>query len=252
VSEAGGQPLAGKVALVTGAASGIGRASARALAAAGAKVMVVDLDDVGGTETVRLVDEDSGVASFAQVDVASPHGIRTMFEAVEEAFGGVDVVHNNAGLVSGEPMWPEMHLERIKLMVDVNLAAVCMGTQAAIAALRRRGGGVIVNTASVAALNPMPADPVYGATKAGVVHFTKSLAPLAAEGIRVNAVLPGVVDTPMLNKTGDGTRPAHWLQPLLPTLKALTPEQIAAAVLELVLDDAVAGEARVVGNEPAA
>jgi 3-oxoacyl-[acyl-carrier protein] reductase len=244
-------PLAGKVALVTGAATGIGRATARIFGGAGAKVMVADLDDVEGVDTVRLVEEAGGVASFVQADVASPHGIRSMFEAVQATFGGVDVVHNNAGLVSGEPMWPEMHLERIKLMVDVNLAAVCMGTQAAIGALRQRGGGAIVNTASVAALAPMPADPVYGATKAGVVHFTRSLAPLAAEGIRVNAVLPGAVDTPMINKTGDGTRPAHWLQGLLPTVRMLAPEAIARAVLELATDTSLAGETRVVGNEPA-
>ncbi len=239
----------GAVALVTGAASGIGRATAKALAALGAKVLVVDVDDVGGTETARSIDEHGGSARFVQADVASPHGIRTMVEAVHEVFGGVDIVHNNAGIVSGEPHWPDMGLDRIRLMVDINLAAVCMGTQAAIQAMRARGGGAIVNTASAAALRPFSQDPVYGATKAGVVHFTQSCAPFAAEGIRVNAVLPGLTDTAIVNKTGDGTRPARWLQPRLQNRKRIAPEAIAAVVIQLVLDESKAGETVVV-TEP--
>jgi 3-oxoacyl-[acyl-carrier protein] reductase len=241
--------LAGKTALVTGAGSGIGRATARALAAAGVQVVVGDLDDVGGTETARLIDEHGGVATFVQADVASPHGIRTLFDAAHRLFGGVDIVHNNAGLVSGEPLWPGIGLDRIKLMVDVNLAAVCMGTAAGIEALRARGGGAIVNTASVAGLRPAPADPVYGATKAAVLHFTQSCAGLASEGIRVNAVVPGPTETPILAKTGDGTKPAAWLQPWLANIRLRQPEEIAAVVLDLVRDDTCAGETRVVDAE---
>jgi NAD(P)-dependent dehydrogenase (short-subunit alcohol dehydrogenase family) len=239
----------GKVALVTGGATGIGRASAFALARAGALVMVADVDAIEGTATARMIDETiGGRASFVQADVSYPHGIREMFTAVEVTFGGVDIVHNNAGVVSGEPMWPDMDLERIRHVVDVNLAGVAMGTQAAIHALRRRGGGAIVNTSSTTALNPFPADPVYGATKAAVVHLTRSCAPLAAEGIRVNAVLPGMTRTPIIDKTGDGTRPAAWLAPVIPTMRLIEPEEVAAAVIALVVDDTVAGEIRVVAN----
>jgi 3-oxoacyl-[acyl-carrier protein] reductase len=239
--------LTGKVALVTGGASGIGRASALALAAAGAAVLVVDTDDINGTETVRLVEERvGGRAAFVQADVGYPHWIREMFAAADEIYGGVDVVHNNAGLISGDPGWPELDLERIKAVIDVNLAGVAMGTQAAIHALRRRGGGAVVNTASVAALRPFALDPVYGATKAAVVSLTKACAGLASEGIRVNAVLPGMTDTPILAKTGDGVRPAAWVTAALRSRSLLTPEAIAAAVVELVLDDSAAGEARVV------
>jgi 3-oxoacyl-[acyl-carrier protein] reductase len=239
----------GKVALVTGAASGIGRACARALAAAGARVVVADVDGDGGAETVRLIEDGGGSARFVEADVAEPAGIRALFAAADELFGGVDIVHNNAGIVSGEPIWPEMPLERLKLIVDVNLAAVCMGTQAGITALRPRGGGAIVNTASIAALRPMPSDPVYGATKAGVVQLTQSCAPLAQEGIRVNAVLPGITDTPILAKTGDGSRPAAWLEPVLPKVRMVRPEEIAAVVIELVADDGLAGEIRVVTHQ---
>jgi NAD(P)-dependent dehydrogenase (short-subunit alcohol dehydrogenase family) len=112
--------------------------------------------------------------------------------------------------------------------------------------MRARGGGAIVNTASVAALRPLPEDPVYAATKAAVVSFTKACAPLAAEGIRVNCVLPGVTDTPILAKTGDGTEPAPWFQKMVAGVDMLTPAAVAAVVLDLVRDDAARGEARVV------
>lgn len=240
--------LPGKVALVTGGATGIGRSISRSLAAAGASVLVVDVDDIAGTATVRRIDEAGGRAAFVQADVASPHGIREMFAAAATTFGGVDVVCNNAGLVAGAPDWPAMDLERIRLVVDVNLGGVCMGTQAAIQALRARGGGVVVNTASLAALAPFPSDPVYGATKAGVVFLTRSCAGLAAEGIRVNAVLPAMVRTPIIAKTGDGERPAAWLEPFLATEPLLEPEEVAAAVLDLVADDTRAGECVVVAR----
>src|SRR5688572_26901747 len=130
--------ISGRVALVTGAASGIGRASAHALAAAGAAVVVVDVDAAGGAETVRLIEEAGGRAIFVEADVASPSGIRAMYLAAERAFGGVDIVHNNAGLVSGGvPGWPETPLERIAEVVTTNLGGVIMGTRAAVDALRR-------------------------------------------------------------------------------------------------------------------
>jgi NAD(P)-dependent dehydrogenase (short-subunit alcohol dehydrogenase family) len=238
------------VALVTGAATGIGRASAIALAAEGAAVMVADMDDIGGTETVRRIEEElGGAAAFVKVDVAFPHDIRAMFAAVEATFGGVDIVHNNAGLISGEPIWPDSGLERILKVITVNLGGVAMGTEEGIRALRRRGGGCIVNTASTTALRPLPTDPVYSATKAGVVRITESCAGLAGEGIRVNAVLPGIVDTDMTNlHTGDGTRPAAWLQPVLAETTMLSAEEVAAVVLDLVRDDSAVAEARVVTN----
>jgi 3-oxoacyl-[acyl-carrier protein] reductase len=246
--------IAGKVALVSGAGSGIGRATALALAAEGARVLVADIDDIGGVETVRRIQAAGGDATFEECDVSRPHGIRAMFEAADHVYGGVDIVHNNAGLVAGTPGWPAMDLERIHLQVDVNLAGVCMGTQEALGRLRARGGGAIVNTASVAALQPLPEDPVYGATKAAVVSFTKACAPLAAEGIRVNCVLPGITATPILNKTGDGEQPAAWLRQMMAGQRVITPEEIAAVVLELVRDDSAAGQARVIANtaqEPA-
>jgi NAD(P)-dependent dehydrogenase (short-subunit alcohol dehydrogenase family) len=241
--------IAGRVALVTGAANGIGKATALALAEAGASVVVVDIDQSAADGTVDEIRRRGGAAVAVRADVSLPDDVRAMFVCAEETFGGVDIVHNNAGLVSGEPVWPDGELERIVQVIGVNVGGVAMGTQEGIRALRRRGGGVIINTASVAALAPMPIDPVYSATKAAVVRITESCAPLAGEGIRVNAVLPGVVDTDMTHlHTGDGTRPASWLAPVLSNMNLLSADDIAAAVLELVRDDEAVAVAKVVAN----
>ena len=188
-----------------------------ALGAVGAAVVVVDRDGRGaGSDRRRDRGRRWSGHGRRRGRRRRPYDVRRMFAEAERHFGGVDIVHNNAGLIGGEPLWPDVPLEKLMAVITVNLGGVAMGTQEGIHTLRRRGGGVIVNTASIAALGPMPADPVYSATKAGVVRITESCAGLAAEGIRVNAVLPGVVDTDMTNKhTGDGTRPAAWLQPLL-------------------------------------
>ena len=243
--------IAGKVALVTGAASGIGRATALALAREGASVAVADLDATGGAETVALITAGGGKAAFVKADVSTPAGIRSMFDEVERLFGGVDIVHNNAGIMNGgAPNWPESSLEQAHLVVDVNVSGVIMGTREAVHRMRKRGGGVVVNTASMAALGPMPMDPIYAATKAAVLLFTQSCANLAeTEHVRVNTVLPGAVDTPIIAKTGDGTTPAAWLGPLLASTKMLRPEDIAAAVLDYVKDDSKAGDHRILNNQ---
>lgn len=241
----------GKVALVTGAASGIGRATALALAQKGARVAVADIDEAGGTETVRQISELGGTATFIKADVSTPAGINAMFDAVEAAFGGVDIVHNNAGIMTGAtPNWPDTPNEKLHLVVSVNLAGVIMGTREAVARMRKRGGGAVVNTASIAGLNPMPMDPIYAATKAGVILFTKSCAMLNdSEKVRVNAVLPGMVDTPIIAKTGDGQKPADWLAPAIAAAKILPPEAIAEAVVEYITDDSLAGDTRVVAAQ---
>ena len=241
--------IEGKVAVVTGAGSGIGRATARAPARASAVVVVADVDEAGGSETVGLVHDAGGHAGFRRTDVTEPRSLEATFAAVEADHGGLDIVHNNAGLVCGEPLWPDITPETLLRVMAVNLGGVVVGTRLAIPALRRRGGGAIVNTASMAALYPLTPDPIYSATKAGVAMFTRACAPLAEEGIRVNAVLPGLVDTPLLPKSGDGERWADWAQLAERVMGLLSPDDVAAAVLDLIRDDAVAEE-RVVGTPP--
>jgi len=242
--------IEGRVAVVTGAGSGIGRATALALARAGAAVVVADIDEAGGVETVGLAHDAGGQASFVRTDVTEPRSLEALFAATEAEHGGLDILHNNAGLVSGEPEWPEITPETLLRVLNVNLGGVVVGTRLAVPVLRRRGGGAIVNTASMAALFPLTPDPIYSATKAGVTMFTRACAPLAEEGIRVNAVLPGLIDTPLLAKSGDGERWAGWAYAAETMMGLLSPDVVADAVLDLVRDDSAVAEERVVGALP--
>jgi len=236
---------------VTGAGAGIGRASALALAARGAAgVAVLDVDREGGEETAALVKDAGADALFLCVDVSDREALSAGFAAAADRLGGIDIVHNNAGLVSGDPPWPGTPLEVIERVVQVNVLGTMFGTRLAIEHLAARGGGAVVNTASVAGLAPMPTDAVYAATKAAVILFTQSCKELAAgTGVRVNAVLPGIVDTSMVRKTGDGVTPAAWLEPALGMMTLLDPARVAAAVVALVEDDTKAGHTEVLVNE---
>jgi 3-oxoacyl-[acyl-carrier protein] reductase len=242
----------GKVALVTGSGSGIGRACAIGLARAGCRVVVVaDIDRSSGKETADLVTGEGAEGIFVPTDVSDPASLRRLFEVADQQGDGLDIVHNNAGLVSGDPQWPDTALEKMWRVVTVNVFGTLAGTKLAIECLRSRGGGVVVNTASVAGLAAMPTDPVYSASKAAIIHFTQSCGALAAtDGIRVNAILPGIVDTPMVLKTGDGSRPAPWLEPILALMELLRPDDISQAVLDLIRDDSKAGQTVTVMNRP--
>jgi NAD(P)-dependent dehydrogenase (short-subunit alcohol dehydrogenase family) len=144
--------IAGKVALVTGAGSGIGRASAMRLAAEGASVVAVDVNDHGADETVAQIEVDGGKAAATRADVTSVHDVKSMIEFAERTFGGLDILHNNAGIITGEPRYPENEPAHWIRMVEVNLTGVILGTQMAIPAMKKRGGGAIVNTASMAGI----------------------------------------------------------------------------------------------------
>ena len=242
--------LQGKSAVVTGAGSGIGRASALAFAAAGASVLVADIAEADGDETAQLIEKDGGKAVFAPVDVTQPDDLARMLDEAEKAFGGVDVLHNNAGIVCGEPLWPDTDPSTLMRQVTINLASVVVGTRLAVPYLARRGGGAVVNTASMASVLPLVDEPAYSATKAGVLMFTRTCAGMeGTQGIRVTAVLPGLVRTPLIVKSGDGTRPAAWVGMAEPFMKWQTPEQVADIVVDLARTGA-GGEWRFVEDVP--
>lgn len=185
--------LAGKVAVVTGGASGIGAGVARRLAAGGARVVVADIDEPGAR---RVAEEIGGVATAC--DVREPADSAAAVALAEATWGGLDLVHLNAGTVSGTSL-DDLDVERYRRTVAVNLDGAVFGIAAALPALRRRGGGTIIVTASVAGLMPMPYEPFYTATKHAVIGLCRSAGlALHGEGIAVRALCPGFTDTPLI------------------------------------------------------
>jgi len=193
--------LSNKVALITGAGSGIGRESALLFAKEGAKVVVVDLNEKAGTETVSLIQSASGNASFFRADVSKAADAAAMIEFVEKTFGTLNVLFNNAGIFpdkdgsvidTEEEVWD--------LVMNVNLKSVFLGCKYGIPALLRAGGGSIINTASfVALMGAATSQIAYTASKGGVLSMTREMAvEFARKNIRVNALCPGPVQTPLL------------------------------------------------------
>lgn len=230
--------IRGKVAVITGGGSGIGRATAVRLAREGAAIVAADLDEPGARETVAQIEHAGGRAVAVRADVSDAGEAQRMLDTAAQHFGGFDILYNNAGITTGPPGYPLAPPAQWQRVLDVNLRAVVLGTQLALPALRKRGGGVIIHTASMAAFMGFPPDAVYAATKAAVVVFTHSLAALAEEGIRVNCVCPGVVNTPMLRRGQGADRP-----PWLDAIPLLEPEDIADGVVQLITDDTLAGRA---------
>jgi NAD(P)-dependent dehydrogenase (short-subunit alcohol dehydrogenase family) len=225
-------PFEGKVVIVTGASGGIGRASARAFAASGASVVVSDLQDDKGHETVALIAEAGGTAIYRRCDVADEADVRALVNAAVTEFGRLDFAHNNAGV--NRPGSNEWETADWTLSLSVNLSAVMFCMREEIAAMRKFGGGAIVNTASVNGLVGNPSQPGYVASKHGVIGLTRSAAlRYAKEDIRVNAVCPGVVDTPMVEAVSKIPQYREAIEKMTPMGRMAQPEEIAGAVLWL-------------------
>jgi NAD(P)-dependent dehydrogenase (short-subunit alcohol dehydrogenase family) len=232
--------IRGKSAVITGAGSGIGRAVAEHLAREGASIVVVDIDEAGGAETVKRIENASGRALFVRADVTREADARKMLDTAVREFGGLHILHNNAGIGTGAPGFPAVEPARWHLVIEIDLQAVVLGTGLAAPIMEKQGGGVIINTASMAGLYPHRQDAVYGAAKGGVVNFTHSLASWAADKkIRVNCVCPGIVDTPLVRR-GIEQAQKFGMKSWAPS-KILQPAEIADAVHMLVRDDSLFG-----------
>lgn len=193
----------GKVALVTGAGSGIGRLSALGLAAGGAKVVVSDVDEAGGAETVSMIESAGGSALFARADVSKPEEVEAAVARAVSEYGGLNIIVNNAGIGGEANMTGDYSLEGWHKVIDINLHGVFYGMRYAIPAILASGGGSVINISSILGLVGWGTAPAYVAAKHAVSGLTKAAAvEYAQQGIRVNSVHPGFIETPLLTKAG--------------------------------------------------
>jgi NAD(P)-dependent dehydrogenase (short-subunit alcohol dehydrogenase family) len=233
-----GDLLAGKTAVVTGAAGGIGRGVALALAREGAAVLVSDLAaaKAGGEETVALIDAEGGSAAFTPCDVTSARDCAALVDAAMARFGALDCAVNNAGIAVHKPL-AEVTEEEYDRVLAVNLKGVFLGMRAQIPAMVERGGGAIVNIASVAGLMAVPLISPYTASKHGIIGLTRNAAmEYGAAGVRVNAVCPNAIRTPLM----DASPPEFVADLIRPQAipRVGEPEEVGFAVAYLCSDRA--------------
>jgi NAD(P)-dependent dehydrogenase (short-subunit alcohol dehydrogenase family) len=235
------RPLEGRTAIITGAGNGIGRASAAAFGEAGANVVVVDVDEVAGKETVELVAAGGVDASFFRADVTNGADVAAMVAHAVSTYGRLDCAHNNAGILGASAVLHEYDDDEWARVVAVNQTAVYLCMKHEIAAFLAAGGaGAIVNTASYSGLVAVPFAAAYVATKHAVVGLTKAAAvEYGRKGVRVNAVCPGTVRTEMTEQRIAGnTKMEQALFDVTPMRRLARPEEIAAAVVWLCSDAA--------------
>lgn len=239
--------LINKVALITGAGSGMGRATALLFSREGAKVAVVDIDEKGGQETMKMVKEKGGEAIFIKADVSKSHDAENMIKTTVNAFGKLDILFNNAGIPMSFTPVEEVKEELYDRIMNVNVKAIFLAVKYAAPFMKEKGGGVIINTASISGVRPRPGLCAYSTSKAAAIMLTKALAiELAPSKIRVNCINPVAAETPMLAKfieeqgaTGEKFEVGRKrFIDTVPMGRLAQPEDVAYAALYLASDEA--------------
>jgi NAD(P)-dependent dehydrogenase (short-subunit alcohol dehydrogenase family) len=237
----------GKVAVVTGAGNGIGRATAVAFAGSGAKVVLVDRDSAGGEATAGIIRQQGGDSRFVAADVTKSADVAGYVKAALDAYGRIDCFHNNAGIEGAWQHTAQYDEAMFDQVIAVNVKGVFLGLRHVLPVMLAQKSGAIVNTASVAGLVATPGMPAYVASKHAVIGLTKTAAgEVARSGVRVNAVCPGPVDTRMIHSLEQMINPrdpamvGRRYQSAIPLGRYVTVDEIAATVLFLCSDLAAA------------
>jgi NAD(P)-dependent dehydrogenase (short-subunit alcohol dehydrogenase family) len=226
--------LEGQVAIVTGAASGIGRSSALLYAREGARVMVADVDHDGAKETVHLIKTTGGQATYIIADVSHPDDCEVLVAHTVQTFGRLDFACNNAGIGGEQNLTADYSIEAWQKVIAINLSGVFYCMKYEIPAMLKNGGGAIVNMASILGQAGFAGAPAYVAAKHGVVGLTKNTAlEYASSGIRVNSVGPAFIKTPMISKLEEDADALKMLISLHPIGRLGTPEEVAELVIWL-------------------
>ncbi|KAF0557203.1 NADP-binding protein [Gigaspora margarita] len=232
-----------RVVIITGGANGIGAALARRLILEGAQVVIGDIDKKSGQELINELGQKSSNkvnAIFVFCDVTNFNHLRQLFDTAQTTFGGVDVVCNNIGIGQTGEFYDQTDIDSWIKTIDINLNAVIKGTQLGIQYLKKRGGGVIINTASLAGFHPLESYPIYTTAKYGIVGFTQSLRDLNnTNKIRVNAIAPGFVDT---NLVKESRKSSSEIVQLIDKFGYVPMDEVINAFMMAIQDDNLVGD----------
>ena len=228
--------LSNKVAIITGSASGIGRSSAYLFAREGAKLVVADIDNAGGEGVVSNIKTKGGEAIFVHTDITLASEIKALVRIVKNKFDKIDILFNNAGITAGDTLVEEIDESSWDRTYDVNVKGIFLATKYIVPEMKKAGGGIIINTASMAGIRPVARIADYASSKGAVITLTKALAiELAPYNIRVNCINPTITETPLVELMSEEWKKS--IKSVLPLGRLAKPEDVAYAALYLASEE---------------